>query len=326
LNNKNRKGRLNVKWLVFVVVLMLLIYGLSWLAFGFWLKNRNEESDSLPSVEYIQEQKPIPDVTSLSRAPISTPVLPVETIDPVEILEWENVWDASVDSQQPVLPPAGETPTGLSLIGEIRYLKCYDSTGLQKNADNCKKWQDFEVTFKDRFYLVDKCRTTISGDRAYGRLIFQMEVDREEKTIGLWADNLSNLRNSKKIVNCLEEELKGLASVNDDSDSVRYQFEIGFSFNRRSSDNPIHTPAIADEINASTLPQGQSETTESETTRLVDVVKDHVRVRKGPVDGEIVGKIRKGNRVVLIEEREGWCKVRTPRNNTGWMICWALKL
>jgi uncharacterized protein YgiM (DUF1202 family) len=60
--------------------------------------------------------------------------------------------------------------------------------------------------------------------------------------------------------------------------------------------------------------------------RLVDVIKDRVRVRKKAVDGEIIGKISSGNQVRLIGKKGAWCNVVTPNNNEGWMICNALSL
>ena len=63
-----------------------------------------------------------------------------------------------------------------------------------------------------------------------------------------------------------------------------------------------------------------------EQGRIVAVIKDRVRVRKSPIDGEILGLISSGNRVLLVEEVDGWCHVKTRRGNEGWMVCWALAL
>jgi uncharacterized protein YgiM (DUF1202 family) len=59
--------------------------------------------------------------------------------------------------------------------------------------------------------------------------------------------------------------------------------------------------------------------------KVVDVIKDHVRVRKEPVSGKVFGKINSGNQVRLLGEKNGWCQVITPNNNKGWMICDSLK-
>ena len=56
----------------------------------------------------------------------------------------------------------------------------------------------------------------------------------------------------------------------------------------------------------------------------MNVIKDHVRVRKQPKNGTVFGKISSGNQVRLIDEKDGWCRVVTPNNNKGWMICDSL--
>jgi hypothetical protein len=60
--------------------------------------------------------------------------------------------------------------------------------------------------------------------------------------------------------------------------------------------------------------------------RTVDVVKDNVRVRNRPGDGLVLGKVSSHHQVTLIKHRDEWCRVITPNNHQGWMICDALAL
>jgi hypothetical protein len=60
--------------------------------------------------------------------------------------------------------------------------------------------------------------------------------------------------------------------------------------------------------------------------KTVKVVKTRVRVRKAPVDGEIIGFVSTPAAVSLIEQKGDWCLVKTKRENIGWMVCWALAL
>jgi uncharacterized protein YgiM (DUF1202 family) len=58
----------------------------------------------------------------------------------------------------------------------------------------------------------------------------------------------------------------------------------------------------------------------------VPVVRSRVRVRKAPVDGEIIGFISAPQKVRLIDREGEWCLVKTKRGNVGWMVCWGLGL
>ena len=58
--------------------------------------------------------------------------------------------------------------------------------------------------------------------------------------------------------------------------------------------------------------------------RPVTVTKDRVRVRKEPVDGEILGSLGTGTEVILLKKKGDWCQIITPRPREGWMICEAL--
>lgn len=62
----------------------------------------------------------------------------------------------------------------------------------------------------------------------------------------------------------------------------------------------------------------------------VSVIKDDVRVRETPVDGRVVDKISKGDKVRYYEgdapDQEGWCRIATTGKQDGYAICSALDL
>ena len=217
------------------------------------------------------------------------------------------------EADAPPSVPPGRTPDGVSLDGSAFYLKCWDSNGGELAGDACDKLSVLEKRMETRLYVVDRCRQQNAGAKAEGKLSLGMEVDFDKQTLSFWNGASSTLENAAKVATCLRTELNGLPITSVDHKASRYRifFTVLFGKDGKSGDP---APSNADGNVAKKLPVGKS----------VTVVMDNVRVRKAPVDGEIIGKIAKDNEVKLLKKKGDWCNVLTPNDNEGWMICEAL--
>lgn len=211
----------------------------------------------------------------------------------------------------PVEVPPGRTPDNVAIDGAAFYLKCWDDNGGEISGASCDKLSVLEKRFSTRLYVVDKCKQKHAGDKAEGKLSIGMEVDFEQNALSFWNGASSDLEKANQVAVCLKGELNGLPihSVNHKYSKYRIFFTLVFGKSKGKA-APSEPPAKA----TLKAPKGAT----------VKVVMDRVRVRKTPVDGEIIGKIGSDNEVKLLKKKDGWCQVLTPNNNEGWMTCEAL--
>ena len=224
------------------------------------------------------------------------------------------------NSGKPSLPP-GETPAGVSQTGDPHYLKCWDNTGIESDGTKCDRLLKLENRFTERLYVVDECKNKMAGDAAGGKLVVASEVNFDTGNISFWNGAASDIRSASDIGDCLRERLSGLPIESIDHDFSRYRIYFSVEFGA-----PPAPAAVADAAGdpAMDFTSGPSEPPPG-SGKMVDVIKDRVRVRKAPVNGEPIGKISSGNKVRLLKQQNGWCNVVTPNNNEGWMICTALQ-
>ncbi len=210
----------------------------------------------------------------------------------------------------PEVPP-GRTPEGVMLDGTGFYLKCWDSAGTEHPGSACDRLRVLEKRFSTRLYVVDRCKQKYAP-RAEGKLSLGLEVDFDKRALSYWNGASSDLDGASKVATCLRTELAGLPIHSVDHKHARYRifFTVLFGKAAEKASGKATTAAT------SKPPAGKG--------KLVNVVKDRVRVRRAPVDGDIIGKISSGNQVRLIEKKAGWCHVITPNKNEGWMTCDAL--
>ncbi len=216
---------------------------------------------------------------------------------------------------EPEQAPPGETPPGVKLGDKIVYTKCWDKNGLQHPGNKCDKLDPLIDRFSKRLYIVDQCRKAAARHRSIGHLRLGIEVDLTRRIMSIWNGSGSDIDNAVQITACLKEKLRTLSLDGLDSQFARYHVSVTVHFETIRKPHPRLRQHI-DEPTAEQARQG----------RNVQVTKDHVRVRKQPVDGKIIGKISSGNYVILLEQQDDWCRVLTPRGNAGWMVCWALAL
>jgi hypothetical protein len=212
----------------------------------------------------------------------------------------------------PDVPP-GKTPEKIAIDGEAFYLKCWDENGSQLKGEECGRLSVFEKRFSTRLYVVDKCKKKHAGEKSEGKLSLGTEIDFEKMSLSFWNGASSTLKDAALVASCLRGELAGLSIEGFDHRHAKYRLFFTVLFGKEAViAKKKNKPAVA---SSADLKKG----------KLVEVIKDHVRVRKEPVTGKVFGKINSGNQVRLIGEKDGWCSVVTPNNNKGWMICDSLQ-
>lgn len=227
--------------------------------------------------------------------------------------------DPSPTAEQPdegSAPPEvkpGKTPEGVLLDGDAFYLKCWDNDGVEHPGRECDKLPVLEKRLSTRLYVVDQCRREKAGESTDGKLSVAMEVDFQQMSISFWSGASSEIKNAAEIGACLRSKLSGLPVHSIEHKNARYRVFHTVLFGEPANKKVKQEAAKAAKLAASKGKQ-------------VDVIKDRVRVRQTPKDGEILGKISSGNQVRLLEQKAGWCHIITPKQTEGWMICDALDL
>ena len=227
------------------------------------------------------------------------------------------------EADAPVEVPPGKTPEGLTLDGNAFYLKCWDSDGQESPGSACDPLSVLEKRFSTRLYVIDKCKQTHAGAAATGKLSIGMEVNFADNSVSFWNGASSTLENAAKVGTCLRNDLKGLPIHSVNHKYTRYRLFFTVVFGKGAAGTGTTPPPVASEDAKTTSPDKPApKLTKGKT---VEVVMDHVRVRKTPVDGAPIGKISAGNQVTLLGQKGEWCRVLTPNGNEGWMICESLK-
>jgi hypothetical protein len=211
------------------------------------------------------------------------------------------------EGEAPPEVPPGRTPDGVAFDEAALYLKCWDSDGAIHRYQTCDSLNILEKRFSTRLYVVDQCKRRYAGEETEGELSLAAQVDFEQRSVSFWSGPSSDLENAKKVATCVRKELAGLPIYGIDHKFEKYR--IFFTLKFRDPE----------ELKKEFLKKRKR-------TRAVSVIKDHVRVRKAPSDGYVLGKISTGSQVSLIDRRGDWCRVLTPNNREGWMICDALSL
>ncbi len=222
----------------------------------------------------------------------------------------------SADNQEgaalPDVPP-GKTPETVAIDGQAFYLKCWDENGTVFKGDECGRLSVFETRFSTRLYVVDRCKKKHSGEKSEGKLSLGTEIDFEKMSLSFWSGASSTIKDAPLVASCLRSELAGLSIDGFNHRYAKYRLFFTVLFGKDAVIAKKQNEPVA--ASAADLRKG----------KLVNVIKDHVRVRKKPLTGKVFGKINSGNQVRLLAEKNGWCRVVTPNNNKGWMICDSLQ-
>ena len=220
--------------------------------------------------------------------------------------EEETETDTAVENDADLPPevPPGRTPDGIMVTG-VLYLKCFDSNGTMYKTDACGELSILERRFSSRLYVVHKCAREIAGETPEGLLSLGVNVDFAQKEIGFWAGPSSEIEGAKQIGSCVRRELAGLPIYDIDAKYARYRLFFSVSF-----DDPMK---LAQKIKKL-----------KRRGRTVRVVLDHVHIRRAPEDGYAFGKLSSDSEVTLVNRKDDWCRVITPNDNEGWIICEAL--
>jgi hypothetical protein len=249
-------------------------------------------------------------------APLAEDLPPVEMVFDAGVDEdWgapapaETDPSADLDLEAEALPevPPGRTPQGVWIDGTPKYLKCWDPTGAEQKGESCDTLRLLEKRFATRLYVVDRCKRSHAGAESEGELSLGVQVDVKERTIRFWSGPSSTLENATQIGICVRQGLEGLPIHSIDHKYERYRLFFTVEFND---------------------PEKLKKKIEKKKRRgkPMEVIKKRVRVRKAPVDGEVIGNVNTGNPVTLLKKKDDWCHVITPNLREGWMICDALSV
>jgi hypothetical protein len=232
--------------------------------------------------------------------------------------------DMLEDKSAPRSPPPSEpvppaaVPKGMSIGDGVRSVKCWDSKGFEHDGESCDILGDFQKQVVSRLYIADTCRKEILGPLHTGVLSMAMEVDFVTNAVSVWEGSGSTLRQSQKVADCFAETLKNITPDRSMHRQSRYRLQLDITFGRER--RLVTQVASVDTTAREEMKKALS------NAKTVKVVKTRVRLRKAPVDGEIVGFVSTPAAVSLIEQKGDWCLVKTKRGNIGWMVCWALAL
>jgi hypothetical protein len=243
---------------------------------------------------------------------------------------------AADQGSAPAEVPPGKTPEGMVLDGDAFYLKCWDDGGVERKGTDCDRLDTFEKRFGTRLYVIDKCRVQAASASAEGKLSVAAEVDFAASNVSFWNAPSSDIQNAAQIGSCLRTALSGLPIQGVEHKYARYRLFFTVLFGKaaakKAAQDAKSEPA-AGKADEKAEDKGSDKASGSSPSKpppgkgkLVTVAKDKVRVRKTPVDGEVIGKIGQGNQVRLLKQKDGWCNIVTPSGNEGWMICDALGL
>jgi hypothetical protein len=292
-----------VKVLVLAIVSFLAGFGL---VFLFLTPPAAEEPEAAEPVAEVQAAAPEPvvPVAAAPEEPVATVDAGVPTGDPAAA--------ANEGDALPEVPP-GKTPDGMTIDGDAFILKCWGDDGVEIAGDGCDRLDLLEKRFSTRLYVIDECRRKAAGDDASGKLSVAAEVDFQKMAVSFWNGASSDIREATAIGACLRDRLAGLPLAGIDHKQARYRLFFTVLFG-----DAAEKRQKAEAARSAAFVSGKG--------KLVNVVKDRVRVRKAPVDGEILGRVGTGSQVRLLEKKEGWCHVITPAQNDGWMTCDALEL
>ncbi len=312
--NKKPQPSKGEKVEVVKILILALVSFLAGFALVFLFLRPSSPSDELDGEELI------PDETSVAQqndtmggyAPSESPA--PQAAEPMGYAPQDGTASGAVnEGDAPPEVPPGKTPDGVAIDGKAFYLKCWDSDGIEHTGADCDRLTILEKRFSTRLYIVDKCREQKAGKNSHGKLSVAGEVDFSKMKISFWNGASSDINKSSEIGSCMRESLSGLPIHGIDHKFARYRLFFTVLFGDAAKKKE------ADEAKkAAKYVAGKG--------RLVDVTKDRVRVRKTPVDGDIIGKISSGNQVRFIKKKGGWCNIITPNKNEGWMICDALDL
>jgi len=234
---------------------------------------------------------------------------------------------AQAEGDAPPEVPPGKTPDGMLLDGDAFYLKCWDDAGVERKGADCDRLEVFERRFSTRLYVIDKCRVDAASANADGKLSVASEIDFLASKVSFWNAPSSDLPNAAQVGSCLRGALSGLPIQGIAHRYARYRIFFTVLFGKAAAKKAAEIAKTETAQKPEEKPGGKAADKPSAAKgKVVKVVKDKVRVRKAPVDGEIIGKISQGNEVRLLKQKEGWCQVVTPSGNEGWMICDALAL
>ena len=158
----------------------------------------------------------------------------------------------------------------------------------------------FERLIASRMAEVVKCRDRLDDPDATGVLSLAVDITFVGEGKGktrYWAGRSTTLKGADSIITCVRRELDEMPL-----DAVKHQ---------------RHRYKIFFPLEFTAAPAKGSGTP-------VELVLDRVRLRREPVKGKVVARLRRGEPVRVFEVQDGWARIRTVDGREGWLFAEAI--
>jgi hypothetical protein len=215
---------------------------------------------------------------------------------------------------------SAEPVPGVSFTSVLLPIKCWDDRGFEFGAEECDEPGQLAKFATLRLADWEQCRTEVSSEANLGSITVFAEADFVRNRFSIWPGTTSTIRSADRIAECVTSRWHSfpLSALSHRYNRYRMKGAVRFDAVRRNQSvaaASLVTPGKTDELLKAAA-----------SAQEVTVARDRVRVRKSPVDGEIIGFISTGQKVKLIQVTDDWCLIKTGKGNIGWMICWGLDL
>jgi len=189
-------------------------------------------------------------------------------------------------------------------MGDPFYYQCWDQ-GSDKALENeaCERLRPLERLIASRVGEVVRCRDRLDEPNATGMLSLAVDITFEPESgkakggakgkVRYWAGRSTTLKGAEAIITCVRRELEEMPLHAVKHKRQRYKIFFPIEF------------ATAPAKGAGTP---------------VELVLDRVRLRREPVKGKIVARLRRGEPVRVFEVRDGWARIRTVDRREGWVF------
>lgn len=329
------RRRYGIRTVMMLLSILLALYSIGFLGIYIW----TEDIDIIQKTRNVLGMTNVPSPTII-KEDITVPPKPVrqtpkpkprnlkeETVDSPIIDEFTE----SIQAGRPVLPkedeedivslPKTKLAEGISLDKPLTPLRCWDARGFEYKADKCDSLYALNQLLKSKLNLFTACRDALKDNQTSGRITFFAEVDFLRNATSFWRENTTGAQNRGEILSCVSEQFASISLKNLPHRHSRYRLtgQVRFEGSRQTT---LGTAAgktrTTSKAAIAKLEKALAAATE------VEVTKERVRVRKSPVDGEIIGFISYPAKVKLVEKSDDWCLIKTKRDNVGWIVCWGL--
>ena len=327
------RKRYGVRTVLMLLSVLLLLYSVGFLGVYIWTediditqKTRNLLGlTNAPSPTIVKDVAPKTE-PAIPRRPKSKPRFPRE--DAVDNLPILDEFTESIRAGRPILSgveddivslPKAAPTEGVFLDKPLTPLRCWDTQGFEHKADKCDSLYALNQLLKSKLHVFTACRSSLDAPPS-GPLTFFIEADFLRNTTSFWLENDVLAQSKAEIIECVSKRFGAVSIEALPHRHSRYRLTGQVRFKETQQTDLALTRKTPSPSQAAIAKLERALASAAE----VLVTRDRVRVRKSPVDGEIIGFISHPAKVKLVERSDDWCLVQTKRGHLGWLVCWGL--